>query len=90
MFEQRLDLRQPPPPDEVPVFAELRGLGMTDWLGNIFPFGELDAGRRAALPAKVSASSGSSSSVATDRARRLRATSISPSCARCCRCSPWR
>jgi adenylate cyclase len=41
MFERRLDLRQPPPADEEPVFAELRGLGMTDWLGNIFPFGEL-------------------------------------------------
>jgi adenylate cyclase len=43
-FERRLDLRQPPPADEVPVFAELRGLGMTDWLGNIFPFGELAPG----------------------------------------------
>ena len=44
-FEQRLDLRQPPLPDEVPVFAELRGLGMTDWLGTIFPFGELAPGQ---------------------------------------------
>lgn len=43
-FDQRLDLRQPPPADEVPVFAELRGLGMTDWLGKIFPFGELTPG----------------------------------------------
>jgi len=41
VFERRLDLRQPPPADEEPVFAELRGLGMTDWLGNIFQFGEL-------------------------------------------------
>jgi adenylate cyclase len=40
-FERRLDLRQPPLPGEVPVFGELRDLGMTDWLGNIFPFGEL-------------------------------------------------
>ena len=40
-FERRLDLRQPPPADEEPVFDELRGLGMTDWLGKIFPFGEL-------------------------------------------------
>jgi len=44
IFERRLDLRQPPPADELPVFAELRGLGMTDWLGNIFPFGELTPG----------------------------------------------
>lgn len=43
-FEQRLDLRQAPPGDEVPVFAELRGLGLTDWLGSIFPFGELANG----------------------------------------------
>jgi adenylate cyclase len=41
MYEQRLDLTQPPPASEVPVFAELRGLGMTDWLARIFPFGEL-------------------------------------------------
>jgi adenylate cyclase len=40
-FDRRLDLKQAPVPGEVPVFAELRGLGMTDWLGNIFPFGEL-------------------------------------------------
>jgi adenylate cyclase len=44
LFEQRLDLRQPPVPGEAPVFAELRGLGMTDWLANIFPFGELAPG----------------------------------------------
>jgi adenylate cyclase len=46
MFQQgvselRLDLRQPPSAGEAPVFAELRELGMTDWLGNTFPFGEL-------------------------------------------------
>jgi len=41
VLERRIDLRQPPPADEEPVFDELRGLGMTDWLGNIFPFGEL-------------------------------------------------
>src|SRR5258708_6366699 len=39
--ERRLDLRQPPSVGEPPVFAELRELGMTDWLGNTFPFGEL-------------------------------------------------
>jgi adenylate cyclase len=39
--ERRLDLRLPGPAGEVPVFDELRGLGMTDWLGCIFPFGEL-------------------------------------------------
>lgn len=40
-FERRLDLRRSPSADEEPVFAELRTLGMTDWLGSIFPFGEL-------------------------------------------------
>jgi adenylate cyclase len=38
--ELRLDLRQPLA-GENPVFSELRELGMTDWLGNTFPFGEL-------------------------------------------------
>ena len=38
---RRLDLRQPPLAGESPVFAELRELGMTDWLGHTFPFGEL-------------------------------------------------
>src|SRR5262249_39619775 len=46
MFQQgvsdlRLDLRQPSPAGEAPVFAELRELGMTDWLGKTFAFGEL-------------------------------------------------
>lgn len=27
--------------DEPPVFTELRAAGMTDWLGRVFPFGEL-------------------------------------------------
>ena len=29
------------PEHEVPVFEELRDAGMTDWLGRVFPFGEL-------------------------------------------------
>ncbi len=41
VFKQRLDLTEPPRAGEEPVFAELRGLGMTDWLGRVFPFGEL-------------------------------------------------
>jgi adenylate cyclase len=45
MSDWRFDLRQPPEPDESPVFAELRELGMTDWLGNVFAFGELGVGR---------------------------------------------
>ena len=36
-YERRVDLRQPPLADEVPVFAELRGLGMTDWLAQRLP-----------------------------------------------------
>jgi adenylate cyclase len=44
VVEQRVDLTLPAPADERPVFAELRGLGMTDWLGNVFPFGELTPG----------------------------------------------
>ena len=29
------------PEQEVPLFEELRAAGMTDWLGRVFPFGEL-------------------------------------------------
>ncbi len=39
--ERRYDLTTPPPVQEVPVFAELRAAGMTEWLGRAFPFGEL-------------------------------------------------
>ena len=39
--EKRCDLTLPPHAGEWPVFAELRGQGMTDWLGRVFPFGEL-------------------------------------------------
>ena len=39
--ERRYDLGSPPPEHEVPVFAELRAAGMTEWLGRVFPFGEL-------------------------------------------------
>jgi adenylate cyclase len=38
---QRVDLRPPGAAAESPVFQELRDLGMTDWLGHTFPFGEL-------------------------------------------------
>lgn len=39
--ERRHDLARTPAEDELPVFAELRAAGMTDWLGRVFPFGEL-------------------------------------------------
>ncbi|MBS0220720.1 MAG: adenylate/guanylate cyclase domain-containing protein [Proteobacteria bacterium] len=39
--ERRLDLALPAVEGEAPLFAELREAGMTDWLGRIFPFGEL-------------------------------------------------
>ena len=39
--ERRYDLSAPQPTDEVPVFAELRATGLTEWLGRVFPFGEL-------------------------------------------------
>lgn len=41
IFERRHDLVRRPTEDELPVFAELRDAGMTDWLGRVFPFGEL-------------------------------------------------
>jgi adenylate cyclase len=39
--ERRYDLTSPRPEHEVPVFEELRAAGMTEWLGRVFPFGEL-------------------------------------------------
>lgn len=39
--ERRYDLTSPKPEQEVPVFEELRADGMTEWLGRVFPFGEL-------------------------------------------------
>jgi adenylate cyclase len=39
--EKRYDLTSPKPEHEVPVFEELRAAGMTEWLGRVFPFGEL-------------------------------------------------
>jgi adenylate cyclase len=67
-FEQRLDLRLPPPAGEVPVFEELRALGMTDWLANIFPFGELSPGIVNPRANEGVAQLWLASSVATDRA----------------------
>jgi adenylate cyclase len=67
-YEQRLDLRLPPRPGEEPVFAELRGLGMTDWLANIFPFGELTPGTVVPRPNEGVGQLWLASSIATDRA----------------------
>jgi adenylate cyclase len=41
LAEWRLDPRLPSSTAKWPVFAELRDLGMTDWLAFAFPFGEL-------------------------------------------------
>lgn len=68
LFEQRLDLRRPPPAGEVPVFAELRELGMTDWLGRIFPFGELSLSADVPRAAAGMGQLWLLCSVATDRA----------------------
>jgi adenylate cyclase len=39
--ERRYDLTSPKPEQEVSMFEELRAVGMTEWLGRVFPFGEL-------------------------------------------------
>jgi adenylate cyclase len=39
--ERRYDLSLPEPAQEVPLFTEIRAAGMTEWLGRVFPFGEL-------------------------------------------------
>jgi adenylate cyclase len=61
--ERRMDLTIPAVEGEAPLFTELRDAGMTDWLGRIFPFGELgfqvqgsisNAGGRLGLACSVS------------------------------------
>ena len=66
--ERRLDLRQPPLAGEAPVFAELRELGMTDWLANTFPFGELEHSISGPRPSGGVGQLWFLCSVATDRA----------------------
>jgi adenylate cyclase len=66
--EWRFDLRQPRLPGEAPVFGELRDLGMTDWLGNVFRFGELGVGRAGPRPNEGVGALWLVCSVATDRA----------------------
>ena len=39
--ERRHDLTEPAPEQDLPLFDELRKAGMTEWLGRVFPFGEL-------------------------------------------------
>jgi adenylate cyclase len=68
VHEQRLDLRLPPQPGEAPLFAELRGLGMTDWLANIFPFGELTPGTAGPRAKEGVGQLWLANSVTTDRA----------------------
>jgi len=68
VFEQRLDLRQAPRTDEEPVFTELRDLGMTDWLGNVFPFGELALTSTSPSPTAGVSQLWLVTSMATDRA----------------------
>lgn len=41
VVEQRRDLSVPDDGEGVPLFEELRAAGMTEWLGRVFPFGEL-------------------------------------------------
>jgi adenylate cyclase len=64
----RFDLRLPPLPGESPVFGELRELGMTDWLGNVFAFGELGVGRAGPRPNEGVAALWLATSMAADRA----------------------
>lgn len=68
MADWRVDLRLPPELGESPVFAELRELGMTDWLGTVFPFGELGPGRAGPRPNEGVSALWLATSMAADRA----------------------
>jgi adenylate cyclase len=89
LAEWRVDPRRPSLVAKWPVFAELRDLGMTDWLGLTFPFGEL-----ASTIAGPQASEGVGQlwfvcSVATDRAQGFEQSHLA-ACGRSRRCSRLR
>jgi adenylate cyclase len=65
--ERRQDLSAPEATDEAPVFRELRAAGMTEWLGRVFPFGELAPSVAVPGPAERLGELGFVCSVTTDR-----------------------
>ena len=84
--ERRYDLTSPQPEHEVPLFEELRAAGMTEWLGRVFPFGELAPQFGGpAVPSAWASCGWSARSPPTGRAALPRI--ISRRCASCCRCS---
>lgn len=75
--ERRLDLALPAVEGEVPLFAELREAGMTDWLGRIFPFGELGFQvQELTLPNASGRHLGLACSISTDRPGGFAASDI--------------
>jgi len=67
IFERRVRVDDPRAAAETPVFQELYDAGMTDWLGSIFPFGELTLQIGGADTAEPASELGFVVSLATDR-----------------------
>jgi adenylate cyclase len=68
IFERRVRLDVPGAAGETPVFEELVEDGMTDWLGSVFPFGELMMQLSGPDVAQPASELGFVVSLATDRA----------------------
>lgn len=75
-LERRLDLTIPAVEGEAPLFAELREAGMTDWLGRIFPFGELGFQVLGSTFSNAGGRLGLACSVSTDRSGGFTASDI--------------
>ncbi len=67
IFERRVRVDDPRAAAETPVFQELYDAGMTDWLGSIFPFGELTLQVGGSQTAEPASALGFVVSLATDR-----------------------
>ena len=74
--ERRMDLTLPAVEGEAPLFAELREAGMTDWLGRIFPFGELGFQIQGSTLANAGGRLGLACSISTDRPGGFAASDI--------------
>ena len=65
--ERRMKLTSSAIDNEAPLFVELREAGMTDWLGRIFPFGELEFQVHGPRIPQAGGRLGLACSVSTDR-----------------------
>ena len=86
--ERRRRVDDPAVAREAPVFEELHAAGMTEWLGCVFPMGELMPKIGGQREAEHAQRLGLVCSVTTDRPGGYLDSDLAV-LNRCCRCSPW-